>query len=72
MIRKDIFAVKEYDGTQGGWCFVRMTRSQESAIRYAKDIMRSHCLVIVRKAKIVHPSQKIVDAFILAGNTIED
>jgi hypothetical protein len=70
-IRRDLFAVKEYDPTQGGWCFVRITRDYPTARMRARDIESNHSLGIRRQAKIVHPSQRMVDVFLLAGNRIE-
>jgi len=47
-----------------------MTRNADEASRRAKSIRADHSLGIRRDAKVVHPAQRIVDAFLLAGNTI--
>lgn len=73
MIRRDIFAVKELDPSLSpDWCFVRMTKDRAQANRYANDILRNHSLGIRRQAKIVHPTQFVVNAFVAAGNIIEE
>jgi hypothetical protein len=65
MIRRDIFALKVWD--YGHWCFERMDYCKELAYSALRDERREG-----RLAKLVHPSQWVVDAFVSVGNRIVD
>ena len=63
-IRHDLFAVKEYQ--DGIWVFVFISSHRWEAENYRSALIgRSF-----RKPKLVHPSQRIVNAYEAAGNTI--
>lgn len=64
MIRTDIYAVKVFDNNK--WCYSFMTWNKRKAINFAK-VMGHRKFV---KPKLVHPSQKTVDAFLAVGNLI--
>lgn len=67
-IRRDIYSVKEREG--GPWCHVFMTRDRNLAHQRKRNIERDHSLGIRRQAKVVHPSQHLVDFYCLSGNSI--
>jgi len=70
-IRQDIYSVKEKDPSMGNrWCHVLMTRDISQARNRAVIIRADQSLGVVRRAKIVHPAQHIVDAYVAAGNSI--
>lgn len=69
-IRRDIFSVKADTRDSAGWCHVFMTRDRQEAFRKAADIRRDMSLGLNRLAKVVHPSDWAVSAFIAAGNSI--
>lgn len=73
MIRKDLFAVKTYDS--GLPCIERIYSRRLQ--RLAFDNVRFHNADLSRhfplmEAKVVHPSQAVVDSFLAYGNTIID
>lgn len=69
-IRRDIYSVKQYDGTCGGWCHIYMTKDLEKAKSRLRDA-RIPVLGINYRAKLVHPAQWVVDAFVAVGNRID-
>lgn len=70
-IRRDLYAVKERDGSLGPqWCYVLITTDAKFATQRVREIRMDHSLGIRRNAKLVHPSQRIVDAYVLVGNTV--
>jgi hypothetical protein len=73
-IRRDLFAVKVYGdcGDEAAWCYERIFRQRDSAVEYRKGILalglsRPYPFV---KPRIVHPSQRVVDLFLLARNEL--
>lgn len=69
-VRMDLFAVKTYDGTIGGWCYSYITTNRKHAHQFACDFRNDHSLGICRQAKVVHPVQWVVDAYLAYGNRI--
>lgn len=69
-IRGDIYAVKQYDPMHGHWCYVAMSKDLEKAKQRLRDA-RYPVLGINYRAKLVHPAQWVVDAFVAAGNRID-
>lgn len=69
--RQDLFAVIEHDPTQGGDCYVLITRDRQRAAQRKRDIETNHSLGIRRTARLVHPPQYVVDVYVLAGNRID-
>jgi len=74
LIRRDLFAVKVYGdcGDSAAWCYEKIFRQRDSAVKYrngllAQGLRRLYPFV---KPKIVHPSQRVVDLFLLAGNEL--
>lgn len=72
MIRRDIFSVKHWDSSVGAWCHGFMTRDRNKAVRRSDSIRRGLWYGFgTTRAKIVHPAQWVVSAFVAAGNEIE-
>ena len=69
-IRRDIFSVKVKGNGFDKWCHERMFRSRESARRYKRGLRPIAGYWM--EAKIVHPAQWVVEAFVAVGNEIED
>ena len=67
-IRKDIFAVKQK--YEKKWMYVFMTTNKKMAFNKFKEIETDRSIGIIRKAKVVNPSQRIVDLFLVVGNKI--
>lgn len=69
-IRRDLFSVKVYGNGFNAWCHERIFRSMVSAKRYKNRLapMAGYSM----EAKIVHPSQDVVDVYTASGNTIEN
>ena len=65
MIRKDVYSIKVYEPFIGIWCHVFMTRSLTEANRKASEIRNERS-----RAKLVHPADWVVSAFVAAGNLI--
>jgi hypothetical protein len=67
-IRRDIWSVKVRGNGFDEWCHERMFRSAKSAKRYRKGLcpMLGYAL----QSEVVHPADWVVDAYVLAGNTI--
>ena len=67
MIRRDLYAVKER-GNGFGWQFVYVCRTLATARRLrgclGPELGFSH------KTKLVHPSQDVVDLYVLCGNEV--
>ena len=76
MIRRDLFAVQERSTEETddfAWCVMRITRSLKTAKRFAADIRaRARDSQYIIEARLVHPSQHLVDAYCLFGNQILD
>ena len=80
-IRRDIYSVKvPFDsGTVGNsfrWSHVEMYKTPQSAKAFAQaefeDRQKHGGPFPLRKPKIVHPSQKTVDLYLLCGNIIRE
>lgn len=65
MIRKDIYSVKERQGI--GYVHVMMTKDRQTAENWKRDCLRMNPFC---GAKIVHPSQALLDSFLSVGNTL--
>jgi len=75
IIRRDLFAVKVYEdcGDEAGWVYQRIFRTRPQAVEYKKGVQADlHRHYPLMDPKIVHPSQRIVDIYLLAGNQIID
>lgn len=70
-IRTDVFAVKSDERNMVGWSYVYMTLDKGKAEEKMRAITGNRSLGINRLAKIVHPSQFIVDEYTALGNKIE-
>jgi hypothetical protein len=73
-IRRDLFAVKVpcSDGTNTlAWCITKIFREREPAeqFRRAEQAHKHRDYPLVRPL-LVHPSQRVVDVYLLAGNEI--
>jgi hypothetical protein len=71
MIRKDIYSVKTFDSFHRLWCHEFMATDSRKAMRKINEVRNDHTLGIIRQAKLVHPSQWVVDGYCAAGNRIE-
>lgn len=66
-IRRDIIAVKERQAAvDNQWVFVFMSTRSDLAANYASTLGRGGRSIVT----LVHPSQRIVDMFLMAGNKI--
>lgn len=70
MIRNDVYAVKADECDGAGWSWVFMSYSREPAENHVRNIRNNHSLGFNRRAKLFHPSDRIVKAFVAVGNTI--
>lgn len=70
-VRRDLFAVKSDERDGAGWCVVFISRNRQSAHNRARDIRRNMSIGLCRLAKVIHPTQVVVDMFCLAGNRID-
>lgn len=70
MIRRDLFAVKADERDGAGMCDVYISRCPQRAFAKCREIKTNLTLGINRLAKLVHPSQLVVDVWCAAGNPI--
>ena len=66
-VRRDLFSVKVYDRFAGQWCHTRMFWDRESALTWLRGESRVDRSLM---AKLVHPEQWVVDAYLCVGNRI--
>ena len=72
-INRDIYSVKEWDGAVGAYSHVAMYRSPQSALRKVRDLKHQRLASgYSDDVKMCHPANWVVQAFVLAGNRIED
>lgn len=71
-MRKNLYAVKIRCGDTGvdGWVVERICRSIDTAQRYQNQRKPSSGYFL--RSKIVHPSQRVVDVWVVCGNQIEE
>jgi len=69
-IRYDLFSVKVKGNGFNEWCHERIFRNITSARRYKNGLQPFPGYWL--ETKIVHPAQFVVDAYVIAGNQIED
>ena len=70
-VRRDVFSVVADERDGAGWVYVYMTTSRQKALARTRQITNDHSLGLNRLAKLVHPRQFVVDAFVAAGNEID-
>ncbi len=63
MIRRDLYAVKADERDADGECYVLITKFPSKAFRRCNAIKNDHSLGLNRLAKVVHPSQRVVDVW---------
>lgn len=70
-IRTDLYAVKSWDGFSQSWTYTLVTSQFQLAKNEKKSILMDKSLGLTKRAKIVHPSQNVVNAYVIAGNSID-
>lgn len=65
-IRRDIWAVKEWDSACEDWCYVMMFYEKWRLQEWIKGEQRVRRTMM----KVVHPAQWVVEAFVAVGNQI--
>lgn len=74
-VRTDLFAVKSFEDVgrnKGAWVYKEIYRTLASARDAANFLNRMKREFPLVKCKIVHPTQPIVDFYVLNRNTIKD
>jgi hypothetical protein len=69
-IRTDIYSVKANMRDGVGESHVFMTKNVELARQRQRDIVCDHSLGFNRTARIVHPRQWVVEAYVAVGNEV--
>jgi hypothetical protein len=68
--RNDIFSVKADVRDGAGWCHVFMTTDRDQAYAKAREIREDRSIGLNRMAKVVHPADWVVQAYLTYGNKI--
>lgn len=55
-----------------GWCHVFMTTDREQAHNKAREIRENRSIGLNRMAKVVHPANWVVQAYLAYGNKIHN
>jgi len=66
VIRHDIYAIKEFDGFHGHWCYTHMSTDK----RFISDLLVHMRMFEQKLVKLVHPSQEVVNCYLFVGNKI--